>query len=170
MSRIPMLSREAAMVLGLAGTAVPFAACPEEEAERWLRVLRLHGDVSSSLQAAGIGEVPIMATDGSAREAASREAAAASGQANPRERDAKQVVKEVTALATRSAEGRGAQAIGTVDVLIGAMDFYGDDFDRVLEAYGTDRAEVLERALAAVGPGTASLEHEPLFGNDILSG
>jgi hypothetical protein len=25
------------------------------------------------------------------------------------------------------------------------MDVYGEDFDRVLESYGTDRAELLER-------------------------
>ena len=59
MTETPTLSNDAAMVLGLAGTAMPFAGSREEEAERWLRVLRLHGDVSGSLQALGIGEVPI---------------------------------------------------------------------------------------------------------------
>ncbi|MDE3070462.1 MAG: hypothetical protein KGJ43_07015 [Acidobacteriota bacterium] len=168
-----MLSNEAAMVLGLAGTAVPFAGGPEEEAERWLRVLRLHGDVSSSLQAAGIGEVPIVATDGVAREAAAREAAGegeGDGDAGTRQRDAQEVIKQVTKLATRSAQDRGARTVSTVDVLIGAMEFYGDDFDRILEAYGTDREEILQRARAAVGPGTTSHEHEPFFGLDPRSG
>ena len=33
------------MVLGIASTAMPFALTADEEAEHWLRVLRLHGDV-----------------------------------------------------------------------------------------------------------------------------
>src|SRR4051812_39270236 len=42
--RIP-LSQDGAIVLGLAATAVPFATSSEDEAERWLRVMRLHGQV-----------------------------------------------------------------------------------------------------------------------------
>ena len=145
------------MVLGLAGTAMPFARSPEEEAERWLRVLRLHGNVSSSLQAAGVGEVPIMASDGLGNGDSAEHDAAGQG------RDAQQVVSSVTELARRSAERRGASAVGTVDVLVGAMDFYGEDFDRILEAYGTDRGEVLDRALAAASSGShESVDHEPL--------
>ena len=55
----PALSRDAAMVLGLAGTALPFARTREDEAERWLRVLRLHGGVAGALQAVGVGEAPL---------------------------------------------------------------------------------------------------------------
>lgn len=144
------------MVLGLAGTAMPFARSPEEEAERWLRVLRLHGNVSSSLQAAGIGEVPIMEPDGHGN-----------GDDAEQSRDAQEVVKSVTELATRSAERRGASAVGTVDVLVGAMDFYGDDFDRILKAYGTDRGEVLDRALAAASAAPhEQLDYEPLPEDD----
>ena len=36
------LSQDAALVVALAGTAMPFAHSAEDEAERWLRALRLH--------------------------------------------------------------------------------------------------------------------------------
>ena len=39
------LSQDAALVVALAGTAMPFAHSAEDEAERWLRALRLHGQV-----------------------------------------------------------------------------------------------------------------------------
>jgi hypothetical protein len=147
MSGTPLLSNDAAMVLGLAGTAMPFARSPEEEAERWLRVLRLHGEVSASLQALGIGEVPVTASDALSDGGVESELnALASGQRRAEEHE---VVKSVTERAAHSAERRGARTVGTVDVLIGAMDFYGDDFDRILLAYGTDRGEVLERVLTA---------------------
>jgi hypothetical protein len=113
--------------------------------------------VSSSLQAVGIGEVPIMDSGEHGNGADSAEAPAGEAEHS---RDPQQVVNSVTELATRSAERRGASAVGTVDVLVGAMDFYGDDFDRILKAYGTDRREVLDRALAAAT--SAVHEHEPL--------
>jgi len=137
MTDSPALSNEAAMVLGLAGTAMPFARSREEEAERWLRVLRLHGDVSGALQSLGIGEEPIAAPDGS------------SGNGHDsRQGTEHEVVTSITQSATESAKRRSVQTVGTVDVLIGAMEYYGEDFDRVLKAYGTDRDEVLERVLA----------------------
>ena len=39
------LSKDAVLVAALAETALPDAYSPEDEAERWLRVLRLHGQV-----------------------------------------------------------------------------------------------------------------------------
>ena len=45
------LSQDAALVVALAGTAIPFAHSAEDEAERWLRAMRLHGQVGSMLQA-----------------------------------------------------------------------------------------------------------------------
>src|SRR3954462_10361996 len=59
------LSQDAALVVALAGTAIPFAHSAEDEAERWLRVLRLHGQVGVALQGLGVGEAPLMTpTDG----------------------------------------------------------------------------------------------------------
>lgn len=128
------LSRDAAMVLGLAGTALPFARTQEDEVERWLRVLRLHGDVATSLQSVGIGEAALqrphkpVSSPGLGRE--------------PSDTDAVDVVTE---RAGRIATDHGAASISTTDVLRAVMDVYRDEFDRVLESYGTDRAELLER-------------------------
>src|SRR6185436_17963364 len=54
------LSQDAALVVALAGTAIPFAHSAEDEAERWLRAMRLHGQVGAILQALGVGEAPLM--------------------------------------------------------------------------------------------------------------
>jgi hypothetical protein len=130
----PAVSRDAAMVLGLAGTAMPFARTREDEVERWLRVLRLHGDVAGVLQSVGIGESPLQRphkpvdSPGLTRE--------------PRDSDA---VEQVTGQAARIAAERGAATVASADVLRAVMEVYGDAFDRVLRSYGTDRNEVLER-------------------------
>ena len=49
------LSQDAALVVALAGTAIPFAHSAEDEAERWLRAMRLHGQVGAILQGLGVG-------------------------------------------------------------------------------------------------------------------
>ena len=53
------LSQDAAIVLALAETAIPFATSVEDEAERWVRLLRLHGQVGLALQSLGVGEAPL---------------------------------------------------------------------------------------------------------------
>ena len=47
-------------MLALAETAMPFAHSAEDEAERWVRVMRMHGQVGVALQALGVGEAPLM--------------------------------------------------------------------------------------------------------------
>ena len=59
MSSPPALAPDAAIVLGIASTAMPFARTPHEEVERWLRVLRMHGQVGIALQALGVSEQPL---------------------------------------------------------------------------------------------------------------
>ncbi len=130
----PPLSRDAAMVLGLAGTALPFARTREDEVERWLRVLRLHGDVATSLQSVGIGEAALQ-----------RPHKPVSSPGLGREPNGTDAVDLVTERAGRIAAEHGAVSVSTTEVLRAVMDVYGEDFDRVLESYGTDRAEVLER-------------------------
>jgi hypothetical protein len=130
----PTLSRDAAMVLGLAGTALPFARTREDEVERWLRVLRLHGDVATSLQSVGIGEAALQ-----------RPHKPVSSPGIGREPNGTDAVDLVTERAGRIAAERGAASVSTTDVLRAVMDVYGEDFDRVVESYATDRAEVLER-------------------------
>jgi hypothetical protein len=126
---------DAAMVLGMASTAMPFARSSEAEAERWLRILRLHGEAGIALQALGVSEAPLEAP----RPSAGGERGDAAG------RSGRDVVAAVTEAAVRVALERGARTVGTSDVLVGAMHVYGADFDRVLRAHGTDRDEVLER-------------------------
>jgi len=129
------------MVLGIASTAMPFARTPEAEAERWLRILRLNGEVGMALQALGVGEGALQApSEGSDRERA--------GSAGVDDRD---VVAQVTEDAVQIAGRRGATGVTTTDVLMSVMHVYGADFERVLQAHGTDRDEVIER-LGAMTP------------------
>lgn len=139
MTAAPTLAPDAAIVLGIASAALPFACTPEDAAERWLRVLRLHGQAGAALQALGVSEGSLRAPARDEREWAP----AAEG-----DRDA---VARVLELATAHAERRGAAGVATPDVLLAVMDVYGADFERVLRAHGTDRDEVVEQlgAIAA---------------------
>ena len=131
----PSPDTNSAIVLGVASTAMAFASSPEAEAERWLRILRLHGRAGDALQALGVSEAPLEAAD----------APAAATRPDPARADGLSVVSAVTDRAVQIAAGRGAQAVDTSHVLVAVMDVYGDDFDRVLRMHGTDRGEVLER-------------------------
>ncbi len=139
MSSAPKLAPDAAMVLGIAATAIPFARTPEEEAERWLRILRLHGEVGVALQALGVSEDSLRA----GRELVDSERF--SQAINPEHRD---VIALVTEAAVGEALGRGAGGVGTIDVLMGVMQVYGTVFERALRAHGTDADEVLQRLAA----------------------
>jgi hypothetical protein len=130
------LADDAAMVLGIASTAMPFARTPEAEAERWLRLLRVHGDVGVVLQGLGVSDGPVERP----REASGdREEPSASG------REDRDAVAAVAEHAVRIAGQRGASRVGTADVLIAVMRVYGEDFERVLRAHGTDGDAVLAR-------------------------
>jgi anti-sigma B factor antagonist len=132
---------DAAMALGLASTAMPFAATRRAEALRWLRILRLHGEAATVLCALGVGEAPLpSATVAGAAEAVDGAAHDA--------RDGRDPVGVVSELAVRLARKRGATTVGTGEILLAAMRFYGPDFDRVLSEHGTDRDEVIARLAA----------------------
>jgi len=136
----PVLAPDAAIALGIASTAMPFARTPDDEVERWLRVLRLHGQVGIALQAIGVSEVPLAAGEEGSPEHATDSAAAA---------DRGDAVTRVTEHAVRIAAERNQRALTTTDILLAVMHVYGEDFDRVLQEHGTDRNEVLERLGAA---------------------
>jgi hypothetical protein len=136
--RIP-LSQDGAIVLGLAATAVPFATSFEDEAERWLRVLRLHGQVGAVLQALGVPEGPLTTE---ARETSPSEAP-------PQRHD--DVVAKVSEQAQELTRRRGGPTIDTVDVLFAVFALYGGAFDRALYVRGTSRAEVIERLCDKAG-------------------
>jgi non-ribosomal peptide synthetase component F len=129
-----MLSEDAAMVVGLASTAIPFADSPDAEAERWLRILRLHGRAARTLTALGIGEAPLTGVA----------EPTANGRADsPPPHSDSDVIHRVNEQAAQVAADRGTATVGTADVLLAVMDVYGPDFDRVLGAYGTSRDEVI---------------------------
>jgi hypothetical protein len=134
------LSQDAALVVGLAGTAMPFAHSSADEAERWLRALRLHGQVGSVLQALGVGEAPLETE-------AEHERAPGGGPAHGPE-----TLDEVTRRATDFAAGRDAETVGTQDLLFAVFEVYGALFDRELYMRGTSRDELVERLAAAASP------------------
>jgi hypothetical protein len=147
MSTAPTLAPDAAMVLGIAATAIPFARTPEDEAERWLRLLRLHGEVGSVLQAIGVSEDSI-------RDHAERVDRAQSQPADP-DAENRDVIARVGERASQIALARGVGGVGTTDLLMAVLEVYGNVFERALRAHGTDVEEVLER-LAVEPPPTSS--------------
>jgi hypothetical protein len=134
------LSQDAAIVLALAETAIPFAVSREDEAERWVRLLRLHGQVGLALQSLGVGEAPLstIAQPHAVRVLRSR----------PLGEDP---VTDVTIAARRLASKRGARAAATVDVLFAVIGVYGRTFDRALYIRGTSVEELLERLPVEAG-------------------
>jgi hypothetical protein len=140
MNAVPMLAPDAAMALGIAATAIPFARTPEDQAERWLRVLRLHGEVGSALQALGVSEVPLIEEREAPEGGSAGERASAAV-----EPDGRDVIARVSEYAGRIALEREEAGIGTTDVLLAVMQVYGAVFERALRAHGTDGDEVLAR-------------------------
>jgi hypothetical protein len=59
------------------------------------------------------------------------------------------VLEDVTNRATEFATARGAESVGTTDILFGVLEVYGKLFDRVLYMRGTSREELVERLTAA---------------------
>jgi hypothetical protein len=127
----PSPDLDAALVLGMASTAIPFARSREAEAERWLRILRLHGEAGVALQALGVSEAPL-------------EGVVAHDEVDEPEGSG-DIVGRVGDAAALAAARRNAPCFGTVDVLVAVIDVYGSEFNHVLRAHGTDRDEVLER-------------------------
>ena len=128
------ISQDAAIVLALADTAVPFAASLEDEAERWVRVMRMHGQVGAALQGLGVGEAPLETI---AQPAEAREAHHGALGRN--------AVTAVGAAAGALARERGSGVVTTVDVLFAVMELYGSAFARALYIRGAERDELIER-------------------------
>ena len=132
------LSQDAALVAALAGTAMPFARSAEDQAERWLRALRLHGRVGEAMQALGIGEAPLMTR---AEPSATRDTAAPPGD----------VAAHAVAIASDLAAKRGASCVGTLDLLFALFEIYGGLIGRALYLRGASKDELLAR-LATMEP------------------
>src|SRR6516225_6449297 len=114
MNAQPVLAPDAELVLGIAATAIPFARTADEEAERWLRVLRLHGEVGVALQALGVSEDSLLPdhTD-------------ADRSADGLHSDA---VTNIAEEAVKVADARSAAGVATTDVLVAVMRVYGAHF------------------------------------------
>lgn len=123
----------AKLAVGLAATALPFAGSHAEEAERWLRILRVNGAVGNAMQAIGVSEHRLV--DGPAATAV-----------DPCRPDALAAVIDA---ASGSAREREADAITTEDLFVGVAATYGPAFDHALDIRGTSSAEVLERVARA---------------------
>jgi hypothetical protein len=133
------LSEDAALVLALAGTAIRFADSPESEAEHWLRILRMHGEVGSAMQGLGVGEKPLDPNE-----------KPASGRGTQRfRRGGENVVQMVRSRAAEGAVARSASLLGTVDVFEAVAGIYGSYFEDVLYARGASVAEISERLAEA---------------------
>jgi hypothetical protein len=137
----PPLTADAALMLGIASTAMPFAQSAEDQAERWLRALRNHGESGAILASLGLSEAVL----GPADEDHGDEGFA------PGDPDA---VATVTSAASQIASDRGAARLGTTEVLQAVIDVYGATFYRVLSAHGVDPAELKAR-MATTEPAQA---------------
>jgi len=139
------LSPDAALVTALAGTAMPFAHSTEDQVQRWLRALRLHGRVGAAMQALGVGEAALTDND-------NEQPADLASQAHPDPDAAEHVVGRAGELAAE----RGANTVSTPDILAALCDVYAPLVDNALYARGTSCeeldariAEMDERAEAA---------------------
>lgn len=142
------LSPDAAVVLALAGAAMEFASSAEDEAERWLRALRMHGRAGHALQALGVGESQLMPG------------------LEPRPGWPPlgcTVVDDALARAQQHAFRRGACAVGTAELLLALMELYGRHFDRALYLRGASREELLERLFSVEAE--VEVEAEAVTGN-----
>ena len=113
---------------------MPFAHSAEDEAERWLRALRLHGQVGAALQALGVGESPLMTGSASDED----------GPGTPPlgRRGARRGHAAAPATSPRRATPRRSARPTCCSP---CCDVYGRLFDRVLYLRGTSREELAER-------------------------
>ncbi len=128
----PKLSQDARIVLALARTSLPFATCRTQEAERWLRVLCMHGHVGAALRSLGVPDGPL---DG----------ASDTRPAHGRFEDGRrydEAVARVCCSALDFARQSGADTVGTVHILYAALAVYGWAFDHELYRRGTCRDEL----------------------------
>ena len=103
------LSGDAALVLGLAATAMPFSHSAEDQSESWLRTLRLHGGVGKALAGLGMSEEQLIARAVPARQC--------TGTPVP-DGD---VVERVARSAVEFTVARGGQTTGTADLFFALL-------------------------------------------------
>jgi anti-sigma B factor antagonist len=126
------LSEDAATVVGLVSTAMPFASDPADQVERWLKALSRNGEAGFVLDAAGIGD----------RSVGSSAADPGRPSALPPEVDP---VDAVTAYASRLTHARGDRTTRSTDLLQAVRDIYGDVFIEVLSRHSAEPEDALTR-------------------------
>ena len=119
------LSPDAALVLGLASTALPFADSYAAEARCWQRILLPDGGSGAAHQERLWSEPDEQPPASVVFEEAG------DGEGGPKER-----LDRVLAYAARMALERGATAIRTGDLLRGVVHTYGSLFDLGVDSYG----------------------------------
>jgi ATP-dependent Clp protease ATP-binding subunit ClpA len=138
----PPLAKEAAIALGIASTALPFARTPEAAIERWLRILRINGEAGSALQALGMSEDRVQEVD----EARRSEATEADRGARPRLGGGEVAdVERVGERAAAIARQLGDETITTKHLLLAVMRIDERELDRALQAHGCYRDDLVER-------------------------
>jgi hypothetical protein len=108
-----------------------FSHSAEDQADRWLKALRLHGRVGSALQALGVGERALPSTGDQDH-----------GSSPPFGDDA---IEWVVGRAEAFAAERQAGYVGTADLLFALFETYDRLLDDALLARGASREELIER-------------------------
>ena len=127
----PSLSSDAAIVVGLAATALPFAESTGDELRRWVRILSIHGEAGRALRCVGLTDAGI-------------EPPVIGGDDADGPRVQTDSVTRVRAAAAAIAVDRDATSVSTVDLLLAVMMVYGDVFDHELRVHGTNSIELIE--------------------------
>ena len=135
------LSQDAALVIALAGTAIPFAHSAEDEAERWLRAMRLQGEVGKLMQALGVGEAPLITGDAPDGWTPAESPPGAGDTPPMGETGLERVAQTAERLRDRP-RGRERRHRGTCCFAV--IDVYGDLFERALYVRGTSSEELVE--------------------------
>jgi anti-sigma B factor antagonist len=128
----PPLGPDAAIVVGLAAAALPFAESFLDELRRWVRILSVHGEAARALQRVGLTDVSIEWPPVTG---------VADADGPQKHRDS---VVRVTKAATAIAADREADRVSTVDLLLAVMTAYDDAFDHELREHGSTAVELIE--------------------------
>ncbi len=152
MSPAPVLAPDAAIVLGIASTAMPFARTQEEAVERWLRVLRSTGRAGAVLRALGVSEGAVQARE-DVVEASEAAIEASEGSAEARE-DVVEASEDAVGVSEAALQASGE----VVDRPQGAsMDFDCREAPSDVVAQVVERAAQIARERRAGGIATTDL-------------
>jgi hypothetical protein len=121
-------------VITLASLSVPAATPPVEKAERWLRILRLHGRVGAALHMVGVPEGPF--------------ATVADPTGEPTGGADADSPATVAGWAATMARTSGARTVDTVHVLFAVRKVFGTSLDRALYRQGTTWEQLLKNLVA----------------------